>query len=439
MALNSFTVGLQIADLPEFSGPRDLSNTFVLIRRHLNPQGGDVLERAPISDAGIHRLVQLAYQTSLAEEEGRFPEFKLVNARLDPSDSSLAATLDVPLDDLDSLRRLAPAVSGTHAGLLVTEGGPAADGRADDVRLRCSGIVVTAEMGRDVRIGRPEIVPIGRQPSLVVRVLGPASLRLTEGWYTLVLERGRIRQIVDYGLVAQVSELWRDFADRVLDRIAGRRGEEARQYFGGAVTLADFTHKAWSRVLSRAMERRHGGTFVVLPGSGRPEDFDIRCTHGTSIALGEDIQDFWDTCIEHSLTKDSDAREEADHAWNWKRAAVFAKADIVSGLSFVDGCVVLDRDLRVVGFGGEILVDPGRVSQEARDLRNLKTGDLMPESELDRLGTRHRSAYRLAKAHPGVIAFVVSQDGDLRIFCSTQDDVFGFDRLHAWVHQSESE
>ena len=432
MALNSFTVGLQIADLPQFSGPRDLSNTFVLIRRHLNPQTADAVPRAPISDAGIHRLVQLAYQTSLAEEEGRFPEFKLVNAHLDPSDSSLAATLDVRLDDLDSLRRLAPAVSGTHAGLLVVE-----DGDGDG--LRCTGILLTGEMGRDIKIGRPEIVPIGRQPSLVVRVLGPASLRLTEGWYTLVLERGRIRQIVDYGLVAQVSELWKDFAGRVLDRIVTRRGDQARHYFGGADTLADFTHKAWSRVLSRAMERRHGGSFVILPGSGRPEDFDIRCTYAPSIALGEDIHDFWDTCIEHSLSKDSEGREEADHAWNWRRSAVFAKADIVSGLSSVDGCVVLDRNLRVSGFGGEILVDRARVNQEARDLRNLKTGDLMPVSELDRLGTRHRSAYRLAKAHPGVIAFVVSQDGDLRIFTSTQDDVFGFDRLHAWVHQSESE
>jgi hypothetical protein len=430
--LNSFTVGLQIADLPQFSGPRDLSNTFVLIRRHLNPVSPDADPRAPISDAGIHRLVQLAYQTSLAEEEGRFPAFKLVNARLDPSDSSLAATLHVRLDDLDSLRRLAPAISGKHAGLLVTEDG---DG------LRCTGIVVTGEMGRDIRIGRPEIVPIGRPASLIVRVLGPAHLRLTEGWYTLVLERGRIRQIVDYGLVEQVSELWREFASRVLDRIAAKRGEDSREYFGGAVTLADFTHKAWSRVLASAMERRHGGTFVVLPGSGRPADFDIQCTHDTSIAFGEKIQDFWDTCIEHSLTvnKDSDARERADHDWNWKRAAVFAKADIVSGLSSVDGCVVLDKDLRVSGFGGEILVDPGRAQREARELRNLKTGEPMPETELDRLGTRHRSAYRLAKAHPGVIAFVVSQDGDLRIFASTRDDVFGFDRLHAWVHQSESE
>ncbi len=431
MALNSFTVGLQVADLPQFSGPRDLSNTFVLIRRHLNPQTADAEPRAPISDAGIHRLVQLAYQTSLAEEEGRFPEFKLVNARFDPSDSSLVATLDVPLDDLDSLRRLAPAVFGTHAGLLVTE--------EDEDDLRCRGILVTGEMGRDIKIGRPEIVPIGKPPSLIVRVLGPAHLRLTEGWYTLVLERGRIRQIVDYGLVEQVSELWKTFAARVLDRIAEKRGDPARQDFGGADTLADFTHKAWSRVLASAMERRHGGTFVILPGSGGPEDFDIRCTNAPSIEFGATVHDFWDTCIEHFLAKDSAAREQADHDWNWRRSAVFAKADIVSGLSSVDGCVVLDRNLRVSGFGGEILVDPTRAAQEPRQLRNLKTGDLMPETELDSLGTRHRSAYRLVKAHPGVLAFVVSQDGDLRIFCSTQDDVFGFDRLHAWVHQSESE
>ena len=432
MPLNSFTVGLQIADLPQFSGPRDLSNTFVLIRRHLNPPTGDAQPFAPISDAGIHRLVQAAYQTSLAEEEGRFPEFKLVNARFDPADSSLAATLDVRLDDPDSLRRLAPAVSGTHAGLLGVEDGAA---------LHCRGIVVTKEMGRDIRIGRPEIVPIGRPPTLIVRVLGPGHLRLTEGWYTLVLERGRIRQIVDYGLVEQVAELWKEFAARVLDRIAARRGnaDDARQHFGGVSTLADFTHKAWSRVLSSAMARRHGGSFVVLPGSGEPSDFDIQCTHDTSIALGDDIHDFWDTCIEHSLTKDSDAREQADHDWNWRRSAVFAKADIVSGLSSVDGCVVLDRNLRVSGFGGEIVVDPARAQQEARALRNLKTGEPMPESELDRLGTRHRSAYRLVKAHAGVIAFVVSQDGDLRIFASTKEDVFGFDRLHAWVHQSESE
>jgi hypothetical protein len=429
--LNSFTVGLQIADLPQFSGPRDLSNTFVLIRRHLHPAtAADPQPFAPISDAGIHRLVQLAYQTSLAEEEGRFPAFKLVNTRIDASDSSLAATLDVRLDDLDSLRRLAPAVSGTHAGLLVVEDGDA---------LRCRGVVVTAEMGRDIRIGRPEIVPIGRPSSLIVRVLGPAHLRLTEGWYTLVLERGRIRQIVDYGQVAQVNELWREFASSALDRIAARRGDDARQYFGGVATLADFTHKAWSRVLASAMERRHGGTFVVLPESGRPAAHDIRCTYDTNIGLGQDIEDFWDTCIEHSLTKDSDARERADHDWNWKRAAVFAKADIVSGLSSVDGCVVLDRNLRVSGFGGEILVDRVRVDQEPRTLMNLKTGEPMSEAELDRLGTRHRSAYRLAKAHPGVIAFVVSQDGDLRIFASTNEDVFGFDRLHAWVHQSESE
>jgi hypothetical protein len=32
----------------------------------------------------------------------------------------------------------------------------------------------------------------------------------------------------------------------------------------------------------------------------------------------------------------------------------------------------------------------------------------------------------------------LSQDGDLRIFCSDETDVFGFVNLHAWVHEYEA-
>ena len=115
-----------------------------------------------------------------------------------------------------------------------------------------------------------------------------------------------------------------------------------------------------------------------------------------------------------------------------------SNAEILAGLASVDGCVVLDRKLNLLGFGGEIRVDPTEVEKAPRTLRNLKTGDAMPESEVEQLGTRHRSAYRLTKVHPGVIAFVISQDGDLRVFCSDDNDVFGFDRLHAWERDHES-
>ena len=174
MALNSFTVGLQIADLPQFSGPRDLSNTFVLIRRHLNPQTVDAVPRAPISDAGIHRLVQLAYQTSLAEEEGRFPEFKLVNADLDPSDSS-SARRSTCVRRSDSLSRPAPAISASTLTLVVE----------DDAGFAAPASPSPARGRHQDR--PPQIVPIDGS-LLVVRVLGPAFW-IDGRLGTLVLER----------------------------------------------------------------------------------------------------------------------------------------------------------------------------------------------------------------------------------------------------------
>ena len=118
---------------------------------------------------------------------------------------------------------------------------------------------------------------------------------------------------------------------------------------------------------------------------------------------------------------------------------MFTKAGILAGLSSIDGCVVLDRNLQVLGFGGEIRIDKEQVQNASRTLTNLKTSQPASEDELEQLGTRHRSPYRLAKVHAGAIVFVISQDGELRIFCSDESYVFGFEGLHAWVHEYESQ
>jgi len=172
---------------------------------------------------------------------------------------------------------------------------------------------------------------------------------------------------------------------------------------------------------------------------GNPETFNIHCKYSAQMRFGDDIREFWGSCIRHSTARDDREREDAIHAWNWWRAAMFTKAEILAGLSSIDGCVVLDRSLQLLGFGGEIRVDYKKVQNAPRTLRNLKTGQLTPEHELERMGTRHRSAYRLAKVYAGIIVFVISQDGDLRIFCSDDSNVFGFEGLHAWVHEHESQ
>ena len=42
-------------------------------------------------------------------------------------------------------------------------------------------------------------------------------------------------------------------------------------------------------------------------------------------------------------------------------------------------------------------------------------------------GMRHRSAYRFCQRVPGAMAFVISQDGDLRVFCNVKGRVELFD------------
>lgn len=430
MPLNTFTGGLSSADLPEFCGPDDLSNAVISIRKSVvDLHAGDTGWLAPISDDGIRRLIQLAYYASLSQEEGRFPRFRCMIANLE-GDIRLAARCSIPLVDVESLRRLAPAASGTEGALLVAE---------LDGRLECTGLVIVNDMGFATQIGRPEIAGVGRSPSLVIRVDGPGRLRVTEWPGTLLLGAGRIRQVVDYWSVPTVKEFWQALAAQMLDNTAEAEGEESRIYFGGQHTLMQLIHKIWSRVLAAAIDRSHGGAFVILPSDGSSEGFNICCKYKAEMHLGDDILGFWKSCVHYAKASDDAEREAATDAWSWRRATLFTKAEILAGLSSVDGCVVLNRNLQLLGFGGEIRVDEQTVQAAKRALRNLTTGELTPEAELEQYGTRHRNAYRLVKVHPGTIVFVISRDGDLRIFCSNQKDVFGFEGLHAWVHEYEIE
>jgi hypothetical protein len=83
----------------------------------------------------------------------------------------------------------------------------------------------------------------------------------------------------------------------------------------------------------------------------------------------------------------------------------------LADLMGVDGCLVLNRELRLIGFGGEILGD-SHVSciERAVDLEGVET----ITEPADASGTRHRSAYRLVSGVQDAIVVVVSQDGGVR-------------------------
>lgn len=103
-----------------------------------------------------------------------------------------------------------------------------------------------------------------------------------------------------------------------------------------------------------------------------------------------------------------------------------------------------------MGFGGEIRVDdavvrdsrcyagfyarPVEIREEKSagkfELWNCACADHTERAkglvELNEVGTRHRSAFRLCAALPGTLAFVVSQDRTLSVF-------YGEDHEHVWL------
>ena len=107
--------------------------------------------------------------------------------------------------------------------------------------------------------------------------------------------------------------------------------------------------------------------------------------------------------------------------------ALFEVANFVADLAQVDGAVVVTDELDIIGFGGEIAGSLPELSRVARasDLE----GHARAWVRADRVGTRHRAAYRLCHVAPDVLAVVVSQDGGMRFVRWHGDAVTYWDQV----------
>lgn len=96
----------------------------------------------------------------------------------------------------------------------------------------------------------------------------------------------------------------------------------------------------------------------------------------------------------------------------------------LGALTATDGAAVLDRSLALLGFGVVLPVTTPGFVMEARDAE----GQVVRPFDLGTRGTRHRAAATYARAHPGCVVFVASQDGE--IACLFRDPAW--DRVVAW-------
>ena len=425
---------------PDFAGPGDLAALLINYRqflaRHYQETGrsGDTV--GDLSDAALTSLLKYAYNVSFLTEEGR-PVLARFFVR-PTMDAALAEvfkpvidawnrdwerhthvhlfTQPRPLTDRKMVAKLAPTLVAPDAVLLVRE----AEGQP----------IITGIGLLNHDNWENKVLDMPREGNgnrgLLLEILGPGYLRVSEGQNQYTLRANEL--LVDNRMwdLAPV-QAWLLEVSQVLVDSALKHGvwsKEDKTHVG----LADLPNEfpqidvliTWSRVLREALHLRHGGTFIVVPDLATAPI--VKRFPTQPFSLGEKIVDSW---LALRQTWRHKPEEDVLQLVNDERCAVhrlLAASRSVAALSATDGCVVLDRTLTLHCFGGSIEVQKDQCEPPKKLLSLLESGEVSLQM-LDTLGERHKSAYRLCQCVPGTLAFVISQDGDLRFFSSDSDAV----------------
>jgi len=185
------------------------------------------------------------------------------------------------------------------------------------------------------------------------------------------------------------------------------------------------------RLIFRIRASSHGGTLIVVPDSFTPNDpalknkliikypciydrvWDLLVNkivhHHKYYELYFRLRDEKDAIVPQLFRDVMDARETGGQI----DEALSDSVKFLAVLSNIDGAVVITDRLRLLGFGAEVIVpsvglDRIMISKDEFG----ETGDLV---DIEMFGTRHRSAMRFCNACEWAIAFVLSQDGGVKV------------------------
>jgi hypothetical protein len=380
----------------------------------------------------LRYILETAFVASFGREEGRDLRFALCCA---PStavsrdgDGGLVPILPFleprPLS-VAAIRSLAPAVNPANAAILVV--------CSDAGDCRIAGVLnVGANLAR-TRWGA-SIAPRPAPHALVVDVRDAGELHIYRGSIKLAtLRAGSLQDQLAFSELEflPISAILTDGVDAMRPRLQTPRNEPARE-------TSDFE---WTALLNTILSivnglesHGHGGTLLVTsPGAERTIPVRVKFdVDERNTMLSDRFVAFVNA--RHALTDARIARrgtgaETAGDLAAFEDATLIAEedlagaAELVARLSAVDGALVVTSDLRVVGFGAEIVSDASRRIDAHEVIGHPGRAESWPVIDSESFGMRHRSALRCIAATEGVAAFVVSQDGTVSFFWKQQGRV----------------
>jgi hypothetical protein len=403
------------------------------------------------SDESVRGVIELAYYASLLEEEGRPTRFKIVFGS-DDADSvpfPLLARFKTPvcITDVRDVMKIAPALTKQEAALWVTE----RKGRRGESWLEGLGLLNAGADTQRVMIGFPDAVVTGsqtvvhRQTHLTLSVAGSGHLRANFGLlWEYALRAGVIMPTMLFAMTPPLEEVLLDSQSIVRERCKKQYPDQPLPEYV-LQNCREITN-LWARILDATVSRQHGGAFLILPEEEASlemirDKYDIHDGLPIDLDLGELLVECSASCgrlfnlrrLTGSEGSESLVQQLCDQQNDWltRRSQFHVALSTAAGLSEVDGCVVLDRGLRIHLFGGKIRPSGGngRAAVKSLDLRDWYSREVSIEPGVRKLGTRNQSACQFCREHPQAFAFVISQDGDLRVYCSDSDAAYAFEAL----------
>jgi hypothetical protein len=386
-----------------------------------------------ISD--IQMLCDVLYASSLLKEEGRPVRARLMIAPPDafpltegPPKGLHAIRFTTPHNlTSNEIKRLSPAAGFYHSVIAIWPD--------RDKGFRIWGILNTGTRWMNLVAG-------GRRPTdeqvshPIIHVRDPGWLVFYNG-YTLMAEwRGRDFHGPQLD-VFQSGLLKERFVGHRLRMVEGL-GTDGLPRKLDFSAYSELSHRValqfLKRIINLVRTSGHGGSMVIIPEeregvevvtkwidckySASPDKAGLRFRSllqgiirrvGQLCTDGANAEEAWQV-FQNSGDSELDRLEEA----------FFELARLFADLMQVDGALVLDKRMCLLGFGGEIRVDRNVFQVgHALDLEGAHIIDWDVQGD----GTRHRSVYRLCSVEPEVIGFVISQDSQVRMIASVDESV----------------
>jgi hypothetical protein len=380
----------------------------------------------------LDEALSVAFQASLTFEETRPTRFRLLLTPAEqlPEDGAPNhGVLRLQFDETrpftaDELRRLAPSAPfetsliGAHQ---------------EDGKLRIWGIGHSGPAWLAPAWGGRSVVPNWTYDP-IVHVTGPGQIAVRcAGRLVGALERG---QVVDAMMDVFDSEwlpaLFADEREQIRSEHAARQAEtEAPTLVEHSLVLRIGQHML-RRVIQLVRGAGHGGMMLIADAergaspmifgglrlkyrfhqdepSHRYRTLLFKILERVAAATSKATVEWADFALDMS----SDL-EKLEHA-------VFEWSRVIANLMAIDGAVVLDKRLGLLGFGAEVSAELPAPSRVWRAL-DIEGREREPNA-VENVGTRHRAAYRFVQGHPAGLALVISHDGGVSFVANRDGEV----------------